>query len=357
VKLTKAICLCATGAAISSACAQSEVTLYGRVNGGVQYLNKIPNGSGGTDHRYGFSSNDFGFSWWGVTGSEDLGDGLRAVFKLESPFVSGTGSQAVPDAFFARHSYVGLGHAKLGSLWLGRTMSLADETGWYIDPLAEQLIGVGNLAQGRAWGPRMNTITYNSPRWDGFSFKLQGAPGEVAGSTSGNRLLSAAAAYEREDIKVYGVIEDLRDANGKLSTLYNNSRFWMLGANYTLGDFKLYGGYQHIQSDEDATIADPTNPTAATRSDQAWVGASYTITPPLSVQAGLYHVKLNRDGGSATLAALNSNYYLSKRTILYATFGSVKNKGNAVFPAIVYQPGPPAGSSQQGTYIGMMHYF
>src|SRR5258706_2702421 len=236
-------------------------------------------------------------------------------------------------------------------------LSLADETGWYIEPLAEQFIGVANLAQGRAWGPRANTITYNSPRWDAFSFRLQGAPGEVAGSNSAKRLLSASAAYEREDIKVYGVIEDLRDANGKLSTLHNNSRFWMLGANYKLGDFKLFGGYQRIQSDEDATIADPTNPTASTRSNQAWAGASYNFTPLLSVQGGLYHVKLNRDGGSATLAALNSNYYLSKRTILYATFGSVKNKGNAVFPAIVYQPGPQAGSSQQGTFAGMMHYF
>jgi predicted porin len=354
----KAICLCASGVAISSAYAQSDqLMVYGRINAGVQYLNKIPNASGGSDHRYGFSSQDFGFSWWGIRGSEDLGDGLRAVYKLESIFDSSSGSLAAPGLIFARDSYVGLEHQKFGSLWLGRTMSLADETGWYIDPLSEQMIGVGNLAQGRAWGPRINTITYNSPRWDAFSFKLQAAPGEVAGSNSANRLLSAAVAYEREDIKVYGVIEDLRDANGKLSTLYNNSRFWMLGANYKLGDFKLYAGYQRIQSDEDATVADPTNPTAATRSNQAWAGASYNITPLLSVQAGLYHVKLNRDGGSATLAALNSNYYLSKRTILYATFGSVKNKGNAAFPAIVYQPGPLAGSSQQGTYIGMMHAF
>ncbi len=358
MKLTKAVFLCACGVAISSANAQSgEVKLYGRVNGGLQYLNNIPNGSGGTNHRYAFSSSDFGFSWWGITGSEDLGDGLRAVFKLESPFVTGTGALPVPDTIFTRHSYVGLQHPKLGSLWLGRTMSLADDTGWYIDPMGEQMTGVANLAGGRAWGPRINTITYNSPRWDAFSFRLQAAPGEIAGSNSAKRLLSASAAYEREDIKVYAVIEDLRDSNGKLSTLYNNSRFWMLGANYKLGDLKLFGGYQRIQTDEDATIADPTNPAAATRSNQAWAGAAYNVTPLLSVQGGVYHVKLNRDGGSATLAALGSNYYLSKRTILYATVGSVKNKGAAAFPAITYQPGPLAGTSQQGTYIGMMHNF
>jgi len=358
MKLTKVYCLCAGFLVVSAAQAQSgELKVYGRVNGGLQYLNKIPAAGGSTDHRVTFSSNDFGFSWWGIKGGEDLGDGLKAVFRLEAPFVSGTGALAVPDTMFVRHSYVGLEHEKFGSIWLGRTMSLADETGWYIDPLFEQMTGVGNLAQGRAWGPRINTVTYNSPRWDSFSFKLQAAPGEQAGNSKGNRLISVALAYEREDIKAYGVFEDLRDPAGKLSTLYNNSRFYMLGANYKLGGVKLFGGYQRIETDADATVADPTNPTAATRSTQGWVGANYEVTPLLSLQAGVYHVRLNRDGGSATLGALGATYWLSKRTVTYATFGSVSNKGAAAFPAITYQPGPLPGTSQQGSYIGMMHYF
>lgn len=357
MKLIKGVCLCAAVLAVTAAHAQSDLRIYGRVNGGLQYLNKIPSAGGGTDHRFGFSSTDFGYSWWGITGAEDLGDGLKAVFKLESPFVSGTGSFAIPDTPFVRHSYVGLDHKKFGSIWLGRTMSLADTTGWYIDPLYEQNIGVANLAQGRAWGPRINTLTYNSPQWDAFSFRLQAAPGEQPGNSKGNRLFSASVAYEREDFKAYGVFEDLRDPAGNLSTLYNNSRFYMLGANYKLGAFKLFGGYQRIESDDDATIADPTNPTAATRSKQGWVGANYEVTPAFSLLAGVYHVSLNRDGGSATLGALGATYYLSKRTVTYATFGSVSNKGNAAFPAIIYSPAPPPGASQQGTYVGMMHYF
>ena len=65
----------------------------------------------------------------------------------------------------------------------------------------------------------------------------------------------------------------------------------MLGANYKLGAFKLFGGYQRIETDDDATIADPTNPTAATRSNQGWVGANYEVTPVFSLQAGVYHVQ------------------------------------------------------------------
>jgi predicted porin len=339
MKLTNTLCLSAGVLAISAVHAQSSsITIYGRVNGGLQYLNKIPEASGGTGNRFAFSSNDFGFSWLGFTGSEDLGGGLKAVFKLEAPFVSGTGTLAAPGHDVGASLYVGLHDQKFGSIWLGRTMSLADDTGWYIDPLYEQLIGVGNLAQGRAWGPRINTITYNSPHWDGFSFRLQGAPGEQTGNNKANRLFSASVAYERDDIKAYGVFEDLRDKDGKLSTLYGNSRYYMLGGNYKLAALKLFAGYQRIESDENATVADPTNPTASTRSTQGWVGANYEVSPALTLQAGAYHVKLNRDGGSATLGALGATYWLSKRTVTYATFGSVSNKGKAAFPRSFTRP-------------------
>jgi len=346
---------------LSSAYAQgdvtSDVTLYGRIAGGVRYVNNIPTSDGRTDSKFGYSSNDFGFSWWGITGHEDLGDGLKAVFKLESAFSSGTGALADPSALFVRDSYVGLEHPTAGSIWFGRAMSLADETGWYIDPRAEQLTGGGNFAKGRAWGPRINTITYNSPRWQGFSFRLQAAPGEQPGNSSGSRLLSASAAYDLEDFKAYGVYEELRDPAGKLSSLYAFSRVYMVGANYTLGTVKLFAGYQRLATDENDTVADALNPTAATRNDQAWIGATYAVTPLLILDAGWYHARVNHDGGSANLGAIGATYFLSKRTFLYATFGSVNNRGNAAFPVITYDVAPLPGHSQQGTYLGMMHYF
>ena len=219
------------------------------------------------------------------------------------------------------------------------------------------MTGVGNLAKGRAWGPRINTITYNSPRWQGFSFRLQAAPGEQPGNNRGSRLLSASAAYELENLKAYGVYEELRDPAGKLSSLYNFSRVYMIGANYKLGPAKLFAGFQRLASDEGDTVAEASNPTAATRNDQGWIGANYEATPFLTLQAGWYHARVNRDGGSANLGAIGATYYLSKRTLFYATLGSVSNRGNAAFPAITYQPGPAAGHGQQGTYVGMMHSF
>jgi predicted porin len=323
----------------------------------VRYLNNIGAPDGSSGHQTAFSSNDYGFSWWGLTGAEDLGSGLKAVFKLESAFSSGTGAQADPNGYFARHSYVGLEHPTYGSLWLGRSMSLADETGWYIDPMAEQLTGVGTFAKGRAWGPRINAITYNSPRWQGFSFRLQGALGEQRNNSRGNRLLSASAAYELGGFNAYGVYEDLRDQAGDLSSLYFFSRVYMIGATYKLGAAKLFAGGQRLSTDESRTVAEASNPTAANRNDQGWIGASYSFTPEFTLSAGLYHAKVNRNGGSANLGALGATYYLSRRTFLYATFADVNNRGNAAFPVIVYAPGPLPDHNQQGTFVGMMHYF
>lgn len=64
------------------AAAQSSVTLYGRVGGGIDYTNKIatPNGTAG-NLQYG--GNQWGTSIWGLKGSEDLGGGLSAVMNLE----------------------------------------------------------------------------------------------------------------------------------------------------------------------------------------------------------------------------------------------------------------------------------
>lgn len=345
---------------LSSAYAQSDVTsdvtLYGRIAGGVRYVNNIPTSDGRTTSKFGYSSNDYGYSWWGIKGHEDLGDGLKAVFKLETAFSSGTGALADPSALFVRDSYVGLEHPTFGSIWFGRAMSLADETGWYIDPFAEQLTGVGNLAKGRAWGPRINTITYNSPPWQGFSFRLQAAPGEQQNSR-GSRLLSASAAYDLGDFKAYGVYEELRDPAGDLSSLYNFSRVYMVGANYKLGPATLFAGYQRLATDENGTVAEASNPTAATRNDQGWIGATYALTPPLILQGGWYHARVNHDGGRANLGAIGATYFLSKRTFLYATFGSVNNRGNAAFPVITYYVAPLPGHSQQGTYLGIMHYF
>lgn len=69
------------GAALASqAHAQSNVTIYGIVDAGVEYVNHASdNGGAARAVSGGKNTSRFGFK-----GSEDLGNDLKAVFQLES---------------------------------------------------------------------------------------------------------------------------------------------------------------------------------------------------------------------------------------------------------------------------------
>ncbi|WP_269501291.1 porin [Burkholderia sp. IMCC1007] len=336
--------------------AQSSVTLYGRVASGLDFVTNVATPNGQSKNNYRFGSNQYGYSWFGLTGTEDLGGGLHAVFKLESLFTSGTG-QTPPNTIFTRDAYVGLADDRYGSIWFGRAMSLTDETGWYIDPFGEQATGVGNFAFGRAWGPRSNVVTYNSPTWAGFSFRLQDGFGNQAGNFRGGRQFSASFAYTLSDFAAYGVYEEIRDNNGKFSDLYAASREYMAGATYKLGALKLYAGYQLLASSGQDTVSTSFNPSGATRSQQEWLGATYQATTALALQAGWFHGNVNHGGGTGNLGVLGATYSLSKRTFVYLTVGAMFNGKNSAFPVETADSQPLPGHNQQGGYFGIMHYF
>ncbi|CAB3787780.1 hypothetical protein LMG28614_02569 [Paraburkholderia ultramafica] len=63
---------------------QTSVTLYGRLDGGIEYLNHINDGAGGSASRWSAEGGDWGTSMLGLKGNEDLGGGLNAIFNLET---------------------------------------------------------------------------------------------------------------------------------------------------------------------------------------------------------------------------------------------------------------------------------
>src|SRR5260370_8538188 len=147
---------------ICNANAQSSVTLYGRVASGLDFVTNVAT-NGQSKNNFRFGSNQYGYSWFGLKGDEDLGGGVHAVFKLESLFSSGNG-QIFTNELFIRDAYVGLAHERYGSIWFGEAMSLADETGWNIDPLGGQVgTGIPTFPFVRAWGPVSNSLPHTPP--------------------------------------------------------------------------------------------------------------------------------------------------------------------------------------------------
>src|ERR1700737_3250569 len=90
--------------------AQSSVTLYGLIDTGIVYTNsQSASGVPGTGHSaWQENSSMLSNSVWGLKGSEDLGGGLSAIFRLENGFSVNNGKTYHPGTIFGHHSYVGL---------------------------------------------------------------------------------------------------------------------------------------------------------------------------------------------------------------------------------------------------------
>jgi predicted porin len=99
-----------------------------------------------------------------------------------------------------------------------------------------------------------------------------------------------------------------------------------LGGTCTIDKMKLFAGYEHLSAADDPVATD------ATKLNHYWIGANYAITPALILVGAVYHANLNNNGGGANLFLVGANYNLSKRTLLYADIGTMRNSGNAISP-------------------------
>ena len=170
----------------------SNVQLYGRVNGGLDYYSAkgATNGDYDRDGRFRVFDNS---SRVGVRGTEDLGNGLKAIFQIESgvnidngPSQTGQGGQANGSTGFwgTRDTWGGL-QAAWGRLTYGRQSMYwvngvnAPFAGAWINTEIPWTNGT-NLGRASAGGivtARVsNTIQYTTPTWAGNNFTLSWSP-------------------------------------------------------------------------------------------------------------------------------------------------------------------------------------
>ncbi|AYZ62307.1 porin [Burkholderia multivorans] len=364
----KHIALLMAAAVPAAVSAQTSVTLYGRVDGGVEYLNHIatPNGS---KSRFSAEGGDWGTSMFGLKGVEDLGGGLSTVFNLETAFQVMNGTTG-GGRMWSRRAYVGLKSNTWGQLQAGRNLFIDSDGVWEFDPFVQQAFSSASLVRGRNWQQTSNNIEYHSPVIGGFDVQAQyafgnqsrgfnyGAPGDF-GRSDGIMI-----SYHSPLLDVRGMYDELRDSNGKFSNIFSSSREYFVGANVKVSQFKIQGAYTHYQApDSPAGVPD--------RADHYWLGATWTANPQWAVTGGGYYVKVgdgNSDAshdpsGHAMMYVLGTTYNLSKRTFLYGTVAYVRNGGNSNFSLLATprdatpNTSPMAGESQTGAYVGMMHTF
>src|SRR5471032_28076 len=172
-------------AASMAASAQSSVTLYGRADGGVEYLNHIANGTGGNASRWSAEGGDWGTSMLGFKGTEDLGGGNSALFDLETALQLMNGTTG-GGKMFSRRAYVGLKNETWGQLQAGRNLFIDSDGVWEFDPFVQQAVSAASLVRGRNWQQTSNNFEYHSPVWHGLDAQGQYAFGnQTSGFNNG----------------------------------------------------------------------------------------------------------------------------------------------------------------------------
>jgi predicted porin len=342
-----------------AASAQTNVQIYGVMDAGIEHVSNASPGGGGVTKVYSGGSNN---SRLGFRGTEELGNGLKAVFNLESGLLIDTGN--FDGALFRRQANVGL-EGKFGRVVIGRSFTTVYDFVNPFDPMGYaprySWIPTGNGTLANKYG--MTTGFDNIVKYQGTFDKLKvGASygaGEVAGSSSDGRKLAAAAAYEFGPLRVVATGERVNGIRNALGARSDN-KVYHAGVAYEVSKaLDLKAGHRHLKIDQ---AAGPD-----TRADTWWAGANYDITPTLDLTGVLYYVNVKtgvipRDSAAdPKMLVLRLKYTLSKRTNLYATAAHAKANGGV--PVGVSrdnnEDGGVTGFSdhQTGVLVGIQHRF
>ncbi|RKP58613.1 porin [Pararobbsia silviterrae] len=361
----------------AAAQAQSSVTLYGRIDNGIQYMNGLPGG-----HQWAAESGDWGCSWFGMQGTEDIGGGTQVIFQLEGQLNTTNGQLA--GALFGRHATVGVQNAnygtfKLGNLGAGELM----QDSWGLDPQLMQAYAISSLVRGRNWSSATNGFEYTTPNLYGLTLKgqynLTNNYNWNTSATAGGqgRTDGIEAVYDLGGLELRAIYDEVRGADGHFDDVYNHSRSAMAGGTFTLGPVKFYAGYQHLNAPDavdNATLAagNPDGIGVPTSVDHEWGGVAWQATPAVALTGAVYHANANNGNGNATLYTLAGTYNLSKRTFLYTEFGYVHNsatsnlsvadsaygnQSNTTSTGAFANGNPGYGHSQTGVFAGIMTGF
>jgi predicted porin len=319
--MKKTLIALAAVAATSAAFAQSSVTLSGTVDVGLQDV-------GGEISPLSMVSSRSGTSNWTISGTEDLGGGLKAIFKVSTQFNADSGTTPTVNGLGDNDMFVGL-QGGFGSLKLGRSFNPA----FFYALTANSTKGVtgystraGTLATDGVYVA--NQVLYTTPNMGGFTGQLSYAPSEVTGASAHRGL---GIGYANGPIAVNFAHSKLAAATAGATVDALN----LIAASYNFGFANLLFTYTD-RSDQ------PSD------SDNTW---ALGVTAP--VGPGMLWASYDRsEVGAGTTRVIHGGYkyFLSKRTTAYVNLGNKKN-------AAVAFNGSAVGKAVTGWGLGLQHNF
>ncbi|PRC91127.1 porin [Solimicrobium silvestre] len=361
--------------------AQSSTTIYGVIDAGTRYssglgLSATSSPSASNASTTGLASGVDRSGRFGFTGTEDLGGGYQALFKLESDLYTNTGSTnantgtgkdaaaATTDKFFEREASVGIA-TPFGKVLFGRQQSVIRDIIDEIDAIDGRFTGFNpNLqftslnsaslvtSSGTYYGtgdPGNGSMMRqdNAVKYIAQSGPVTGTLlysfGGVAGSTPSGSSAQAGLSYRDGGLVLSAAYENLNNNNDTLKlTAYT------AGGRYTFGDWQIAANYGSNSADN--------TPTTQIKTDIYSIGTTYAATSAIDLTLGYYNVNRTWTNDVKPDATINrvigfAEYKFSKSTLVYLELDHNKWGGDVT----QFQGGAANKSTTTGFTIGINH--
>jgi len=334
------LALAVLGAFAGAASAQTNVTIYGVADVGIERFD-----TSATSATWGLTSGIQSGSRLGFKGTEDLGGGLKANFALENGYNIDTGTMGQGGRLFGRQAWVGLSGG-FGAVKFGRQYTpifVAQDT---IDPFGTGITGGGSgmIAVFNPYGVRMdNTVNY-SLNAGPISAEVAYGFGEVAGDNSAGRQIGLGATYANGPLTVVGAYHD---ANSATVGSQADARTFLLGGAFSFGVAKVHAAFADNRGD---TATGGT----AIRDRDYMIGVSAGVGAAGNVMASY----IRHDQRLAGTTDADADYWqigythnLSKRTNVYTSYSTIKNDRNSALAS------GAAGVDVSWLNVGIRHKF
>jgi predicted porin len=292
--MKKSLVALAVGAAFVAPAAFADVTISGAINMGIEYLN-VGDASGAakaTTNGAGLGNGGKSLSNFGISNNysnvtissvDDLGGGLKLDFAFQMQLANDVAGGTLSN----RNSHIGLVSESWGGVWYGSNENIYERYLYTIDPLDGaaglggnlQMLGTpggaafqnqpspGSIPTYTFYRRDSNTIWYDSPNFNGFTFGVAYGTNDDRASSqtnpqtwqvgvkyagSGLPLQLWAAYVDRKD--QFGLVGYAQNAFGvNHSSTGSTDTAAQLGGAYTLGDITLFAIYEHLQYKLDNT--------------------------------------------------------------------------------------------------------
>jgi predicted porin len=324
MKSTRVLTRCASAFCLAGvagiASAQTTTQLYGLLD---MWAGRSETSAGGPASTM-VNSGGMQTSFWGWGGTEDLGNGLKAVFAIEGYLQLDTGmaGRSASDTLFSRNAYVGL-QGGAGELKVGRILNPLFVATARTNPFggsirfAPLLAQVWSVPMGRAvsgdtsWD---NALSYTTPAVAGFQLAGYAGLGETGFGTSTNNA-GATFSYSGGPALFYLSVQRVRVGPGLAAIGRAEQKTGFAGGSYALGGVTLFASFDTARSH---------GPDATARTGQLGISADAGKGKVLLSWARTNNSAAGKADTRRDTGAAGYDYFLSKRTDLYAVVQSDK---------------------------------